>query len=118
MSWVDVAPADLPEGVHRGCLDGGRGLVLVRRGKQWWALRDICPHQGARLSGGVVSGRVPPCLPGDNIDMIDEEPVLICPWHGWEFDVTSGRCLTDPYRQRVRAYAVKIEEGRVWVELS
>lgn len=116
MPWVDVAAADLQDGVHRGELNDGRGVVLVRRGAQWWALRDTCPHQGARLSHGAVSGRVPPCRPGADIDMIEDEPVLVCPWHGWEFDVESGRCLTDPERQRVRAYEVKVESGRVWLK--
>jgi len=116
MAWHEVAPADLADGAHRVQLEDGRGLVVVRWQERWWALRDRCPHQGARLSGGVVSGRVPPCLPGEQITVIDDEPVLVCPWHGWEYDVATGRCLHDP-EIRVRAYQVKVEEGRVWVEV-
>ena len=63
-----------------------------------------------------MSGRVPPCLPGDEITMEDSEPVLVCPWHGWQYDVATGRCLHDPDTQ-VRAYEVKVEDGRVWVEV-
>ena len=47
-----------------------KAAVLVRRGERWWGLRDICPHQGARLSAGTVTGKVPSCLPGDDITMV------------------------------------------------
>ncbi len=114
-SWHDVAAADLPEGTHSVQLPGGRGVVLVRRGQRWWALRDRCPHQGARLSVGTMSGRVLPCLPGDDITMSAGDPVLVCPWHGWEFDVVTGTCVTDG-AQRVRAYDVRVEAGRVLVQ--
>ena len=116
MAWRDVAAADLADGAHRIELEDGRGLVVVRRQDQWWALRDICPHQGARLSGGAVSGRVPACLPGEEITMVYDEPVLVCPWHGWEYDLTTGQCLHDQ-ATRARAYEVKVEDGRVWVEV-
>ncbi len=116
MAWVDVAAATLEDGVHHVELDDGRGVALLRRGGQWWALRDVCPHQGARLSRGTMRGRVAPCLPGERITLNDEEPVLVCPWHGWEFDVVTGRSLADPCRQRVRSYDVKVEAGRVWLQ--
>ena len=48
--------------------------------------------------------------------MEDSEPVLVSPWHGWQYDVATGRCLHDPDTQ-VRAYEVKVEDGRVWVEV-
>lgn len=116
-TWHDVAADNLADGVHRAELPGGRGIALVRRGSRWWALRNACPHQGARLSEGAASGKVMPCMPGDTIVMVDDEPVLICPWHGWEFDAATGRCVTDS-GQRVRAYEVKIDAGRVWVEMN
>ena len=118
MAWRDVAAADLAEGLHPVTLADGRGIVIVHREERWWALRDICPHQGAKLSAGSITGRVPPCLPGEQISMLHDELVLLCPWHGWEYDVETGRCLTDPDHTRVRVYPTKIEDGRVWVELG
>jgi nitrite reductase (NADH) small subunit len=41
--------------------------------------------------------------------------VLHCPWHGWEFDLDSGRCPED-VRMRVAVYPVKIESGRVLID--
>jgi nitrite reductase (NADH) small subunit len=50
--------------------------------------------------------------------MPDDKFVLQCPWHGWEYDVETGRCLTDPDHTRVRVYQVKINSARVWVGLD
>jgi len=38
-----------------------------------------------------------------------EGEVLRCPWHGWEFDITSGRSIFNPHRVRVRTYEVTVE---------
>lgn len=43
--------------------------------------------------------------------------VLTCPWHGWEFDVCTGRALANP-QARVRAYPVRRAGERLLVELS
>jgi len=41
---------------------------------------------------------------------------LRCPWHGWEFDITSGRSIFNPHRVRVRTYAVIVEPDDPAVE--
>jgi len=38
-----------------------------------------------------------------------EGEILRCPWHGWEFDITSGRSIFNPHRVRVRIYEVTVE---------
>ena len=38
-----------------------------------------------------------------------EGEILRCPWHGWEFDITSGRSIFNPHRVRVRTYEVTVE---------
>ncbi|MFT5090703.1 MAG: nitrite reductase/ring-hydroxylating ferredoxin subunit [Candidatus Latescibacterota bacterium] len=95
-----------------------RALVVVRKEEAVYALRDICPHQGARLSGGHLTGRVLPCQPGAEICIEDAREIVVCPWHGWEFDVGTGRSLVDPQKTRVRSYAARIEDGRVVVDME
>lgn len=73
---------------------------------------------GSKIVAGLCHGRVPPRLPGEPITMPDDKFVLQCPWHGWEYDVETGRCLTDPDHTRVRVYQVKIDSARVWVGLD
>lgn len=121
MAWRDAgALAEFPDGgLRRVDGDGGRAVVVVRRGARLWALRDTCPHQGARLSRGTVCGRVVPCLPGQEIHLDGQAtPVLRCPWHGWEFDAATGSALVDVAHARVRAYEVKVAQGRVLVAME
>jgi nitrite reductase/ring-hydroxylating ferredoxin subunit len=89
---------------------GGRdiGVVLDRDGGAH-ALRNRCPHAGAPLCLGRVRERERG-EPGRYAAQ-----VLRCPWHGWEFDLPSGRCPEDP-AMRVAVYPVRIEGGRVMVE--
>jgi nitrite reductase/ring-hydroxylating ferredoxin subunit len=77
------------------------------------ALRDVCSHHGARLS----LGRIEPTVDGDDVGeyRFSGRYMVRCPWHGFEFDVVSGRCLADA-AHRVRAYPVTVEEGVVVVE--
>lgn len=92
-------------------------IVLVRQKDTVYALRDICPHQGARLSAGKVSGTPLSRLPGDPIKYSKQGQIIVCPWHGWEYDLTSGCSLVAPQRVRVRSYQVKIVDGHVLVTL-
>jgi 3-phenylpropionate/trans-cinnamate dioxygenase ferredoxin subunit len=80
------------------------------------ALLDRCPHQAAPLSSGVVSGS-PVARANDAPGVLDYEPharFLRCPWHGWEYDLRSGRALAEP-RIRVRKYRVSVESGEIVV---
>ena len=82
------------------------------------ARRDLCPHQGARLSDSHLTGHVSACVPGDDIRMERTGEVVVCPWHGWEFEVQTGRSLCDPQKTRVRSYVTRVEHGRVFVEMD
>jgi nitrite reductase/ring-hydroxylating ferredoxin subunit len=48
----------------------------------------------------------------------DSKPVIACAWHGWEFDVRTGRAVWGKPSFRVRTYPVRVETGRVRVDLS
>lgn len=78
-------------------------------------LRDRCSHQGARLSCGRLLQRVD----GDRVGayaLQDDDFVIRCPWHGYEFDLETGHCLADAKRARVKAYAVVVEDGIVYID--
>ena len=109
---TDFAPGSL----HRVEVEG-RGLVVLRRGEEFFALRDVCPHQGARLSAGQLGGTPLPCRPGEEIAYGRVGEVLTCPWHGWELDLRTGQALANP-QARVRAYPVRRAGERLLVELS
>ena len=97
----------------------GRGFVVVNAGTEFHAARDVCPHQGARLSRGRCKGDVRAPVLGEPVEYrTGERTLLQCAWHGWIFDLSSGRSLADPERARVRVYPVQVADGRVLVNLA
>lgn len=88
----------------------GRELCLIRLGNEFFALMDVCPHGGAKLSGGRLSGTVESDGPG-SYRMCRHNEMLKCPWHGWEYDVRTGQSWSDPKSTRTRAYAAEAVAG-------
>jgi nitrite reductase/ring-hydroxylating ferredoxin subunit len=86
----------------------GRSIGVFNVGGRFYALRNQCPHAGARLCDGVLTGLVTSSTPGEYTYLRDGE-ILRCPWHGWEFDIATGRSWFDPARTRVRAYEATVE---------
>lgn len=86
----------------------GISIGVFNVGGTYYALRNRCPHQGAPLCQGSLKGMALPSLPGEYV-WAREGEILRCPWHGWEFDVTTGRSVCNPQRVRVRAYEVTID---------
>jgi len=86
----------------------GRSIGVFNVGGRYYALRNTCPHAGAQLCEGTLSGLVVSSVPGE-YTYVREGEILRCPWHGWEFDVTTGQSWFDPARVRVRAYETSVE---------
>ena len=95
-----------------------RKPVVVVRSDQGslHALRDICPHKGPCLSGGMLDKNCRGETTGEYV-FDRETEVLRCPWHSWEFDIRTGLSLFDPEKVRVKIYPVSVENGDVFVEL-
>ena len=112
------AVADFPVGVPHRVRAGNRNLVLIRKDDAFFAVRDACPHQGAALSAGHVGGLARQGLPGEPVTYDREDEILVCPWHGWEFDIRTGCSLLDPDSVRVRSYRVLVEKNRVLIAVG
>jgi nitrite reductase (NADH) small subunit len=91
----------------------GRSVVVVDIGDGVACLRNLCPHMGAPLAAGVVLGT---CLPHGFRSYLPEREgeVLRCPWHAWEFDLRTGRCLHD-VKSGAKRFDTQIRNGEVWV---
>ena len=112
------AVADFPGGRPLRIEVDGRSLSLVRRGHDFYALRDICPHQGGRLSAGTIGGVARAAEVGGPVTQQQQGLILRCPWHGWAYNVATGCSLVEPERVRVRAFPVRVEAGRVIVDVG
>lgn len=88
-----------PGACIRIALPNGDELAVYNVGGEYYAIDNFCPHKGAPLSEGALCGHV-----------------VECGWHGWQFDVRSGECLT--VREMIKSYRVRVEDGLVKVEVE
>ena len=112
---VVAEAASFPDKGIRRVEVAGREICLIRVGDEFFALLDRCPHGGARLSGGRLSGAVESDGPGD-YRVCRRAEMLKCPWHGWEYDVRTGQSWSDPRSTRTRAYSVEAIAGEELVK--
>jgi len=99
--FVKVASVDqVPEGKVFGVTVGEKRLVLCRFGGEFHALDGVCSHAKGPLHRGQLDGQY-----------------LICPWHGWEYDVVTGICELEP-TLRQEKYPLRIEGDDIWVQVS
>ena len=100
MSWIDVADraALLATGRMVVRVDG-RQILLIETAEGPFATANRCPHEGYPLSEGSLTG----CT-------------LTCNWHNWKFDLASGETLVGG--DRLRRYPLRVEAGRIWLELA
>jgi len=89
------------------------GVIRLQNG-EFRALRDWCPHKGAAICKGIVSGTWPPSSPGE-LRYERENEIVACPWHGFEYDLVSGAELCQPDAPKLRFYPTAIVDGRVVV---
>ncbi len=100
--WIDAVAVDaVAAGDVMGVAVGGRDIALYEVDGQIYATSNICTHGQARLSDGFLDG----CE-------------IECPLHQGKFDVCTGKALCVPLTEDVRTYPVRIENGRVFVELD
>ncbi|MBF9033210.1 Rieske 2Fe-2S domain-containing protein [Rhodobacterales bacterium HKCCE2091] len=92
----------------------GRDIAVFNTGTGYRAVTNRCPHEGADLCRGIVARFVDAEGPGE-FTVVEDKVMVRCPWHGWEFDLDTGRSYCDPNRVRVKSFEVAMEgpDGRV-----
>ena len=79
---------------------GERIVAVFNVDGTFYALDGICPHQGGPLGKGSLCGSI-----------------VTCPWHGFQFDVTTGQHQTSQSLVHPR-FPVKVEADAVWVDIE
>jgi len=101
MSYVKVAEAsDMEDGEARVVNANGKILALYRVSGKYYATTNTCAHQGGPLGEGTLSDKV-----------------VMCPWHGWKFNVETGVSPVVP-TVKIKTYNVKVEGSNVMVEVD
>jgi len=109
---------DVPVGQMRTYTVKNLPVVVVHSKKgEFYAIYGICPHQRSLLGQGVLGGLTEAGAPGEEFRYTREGEIIRCAWHGFDYDVITGTCLTAPEKLRVRTYPVTIDEREVYVEM-
>ena len=95
---VARASAIAPGTIQRVRVDG-IGVLLCNVGGSFYAVEDICTHDGGTLDGGELDGTR-----------------VICPRHGAFFDVTNGRALTLPAISPLPTFDVRVEGDEIYID--
>lgn len=92
--------ADIPDPGRELVEVDERLIVLLHVGGEFFALDDVCTHDGGPLSEGEL-----------------DDHTIACPRHGAKFDLRTGAALTMPATQPTAAHETKVENGEVFVRL-
>jgi nitrite reductase/ring-hydroxylating ferredoxin subunit len=103
---------DLADGERMVAVVNNRSIGIFNIGGRYYGLLNRCPHRGAELCQGRFVGNLTAEAPG--VYAYDaSRQLLMCPWHGWEFDVATGQSFFDPAGVRARPYTVEVEKGAI-----
>jgi nitrite reductase/ring-hydroxylating ferredoxin subunit len=82
---------------------------------EYHAMKNDCPHQRAPLCEGKLTGTNTSDTPGE-YNWERDGRIVTCPWHGWEFDVTTGESVFDPHAVKAKTFQTAVEGPEVGVD--
>jgi nitrite reductase (NADH) small subunit len=91
--------ADFQAGEGKVVEADGKDLALFNVDGAYYALDNACSHRGGPLGEGDLEGTT-----------------VVCPWHAWRWDVTTGANVNNP-AIKMSCYPVSVDDGQVFVEL-
>jgi len=98
MATKVASRAEIPDGTAKTVDVAGKKIALFNVGGKFYAIDNECKHRKGPLGEGTLDGST-----------------VTCPWHGWEYDVTTGATLDDP-NIKLGFYSVKLEGDDILIE--
>jgi len=99
MAFLRTAKKDeIPAGSIREFQVNGKTIAVANVDGTFYAINNTCLHRGGPLGQGEL-----------------EEKIVTCPWHGWQYDVTSGKVAMNP-AIGVETYAVEVRGEDIFVD--
>jgi nitrite reductase (NADH) small subunit len=92
--------ADVPVGAVHEIQVAGKAVALANVDGKFFAINNTCLHRGGPLGEGSLQGKT-----------------VTCPWHGWEYDVTTGKLLQNP-SMGVACYTTEVRGEEVFVDIA
>jgi nitrite reductase/ring-hydroxylating ferredoxin subunit len=99
MAFLRAARKDeIPAGSIREFQVNGSTLAISNVGGKFYAINNTCLHRGGPLGQGQLSGTT-----------------VTCPWHGWQYEVTTGKVTQNP-AVGVACYPLEVRGEDIWVD--
>jgi nitrite reductase (NADH) small subunit len=116
MAMIELASVDeFVEGVVRIFVIQSREIGVVCWKGSWFAVRNLCPHLGAKVCSGPLQPLLSEPQAGIGDLVVDHSKLMVvCPWHHWEFDLRTGISVSGS--ERLITYPVIVEQGRVMLD--
>ena len=93
--------SDISPGTMRCVVLDGLPIALANVGGTIYAFDDACRHEGGPLSAGVLI-----------------QDTVTCPWHGWVYNVRTGKSIVPPVGLHIATYPVLVQDDAVFVEVA
>lgn len=94
-----------------------REICVFKRDGEYYAYANWCPHQGGPGCEGLITGTTDETFDKETLESelswIKENGIVKCAWHGWEFDIETGECLSN--KTRLPSYPTKVEDSEIIV---
>jgi nitrite reductase/ring-hydroxylating ferredoxin subunit len=121
MTEVFVASvAELEEHGRRLVRSGNLEIGVFLRDGQYYAYRNLCFHQGGPCTEGLLMAKVEEIIDSDGTyhgsRFNKDEMHFVCPWHGYEYVLTTGECAPDR-KKKLQNFEVVTREGDVYVRV-
>src|SRR5690606_8501197 len=111
-----AAAEDIPDGEKKIVQINNLSIGIFNVKGTFHASLNYCPHNGAELCKGRLLGTN---LESDVYEFKygKDQEIIRCPWHGWEFDILTGKSLFDE-KVRAKKYEVQITDGKIGVVIG
>ena len=114
MREVNIGPASEFADPGRKVIDvGGLEVGVFKLGGEFFAYLNHCPHMGGPACQGKIIAKVDEVIAPDRTSkgmaFSKTQTNVVCPWHGYEYDMKTGECVSDR-KLRLRSYKV-VEKG-------
>ncbi|NKB49096.1 MAG: Rieske 2Fe-2S domain-containing protein [Alphaproteobacteria bacterium] len=121
MREIYVAQADeIADRDRKVVIDDDLEIGVFRLGDEYYAWESNCPHMGGPICQGKIMNRVDEVLDEERrskgFRFVDEDVHVVCPWHGFEFNIRTGAHPGDA-NTRLNGFEVELRDGAVYVRV-
>lgn len=107
----EICPAaELQPGERRIETLGRFSVGVFNVDGEYYAMKNDCPHQRAPLCEGKLTGTTTSDTPGE-YNWERDGQIVTCPWHGWEFDITTGESVFNPHKVKAKTFDTTVEKA-------